>query len=54
MTNFERIKKMSVEEIARILFTLPHDKISKVKTSKHCGIDLLDVIEWLNSESEEE
>lgn len=54
MTNFDMIKNMSVEEMARILFTLPHEEIQSVKTSKHCGIDLLDVVAWLNSECEVE
>ena len=52
MTNLERIKNMSVEEMARILFSIPHDEISKVKTNNSLGIDLLDVINWLNSECE--
>ena len=54
MTNFERIKNMTVEEMARILFTLPHEEIIFSKTSKGQGIDLLDVVNWLNTESEEE
>jgi len=52
MNNLERIQKMTVEEMARILFSLPHDEISKVKTSNSPGIDLLDVVNWLNSECE--
>lgn len=52
MTNYERIKNMSVEEMARILFTLPHEEIQSVKTSNGLGIDLLDVVNWLNSERE--
>ena len=51
-TNFDHIKNMTVEEMARILFSLPHDEILKVKTSDNPGIDLLDVVNWLNSECE--
>ena len=52
ITNNEIINRMTVEEKARILFSLPHDEISKVKTSNSPGIDLLDVVNWLNSECE--
>ena len=52
MTNLDRIQKMTVEEMARILFSFPHDEILKVKTSNGSGIDLLDVVNWLNSECE--
>ena len=54
MTNYDIIKNMSVEEMARILFTLPHEEIIFSKTSKGQGIGLLDVVNWLNSESEVE
>ena len=43
---------MSNEELARILFSLPYDEISKTKTIPHLGTDLLDVVKWLESEVE--
>ena len=52
-TNADRIRNMSDEELARILFSMPHDKIEKTKTSNGHGIDLLDVVEWLKSEVSE-
>lgn len=53
MTNADKIRSVTDEELARILFTIPHEEIAKSKTSKHIGIDLLDVLEWLKSEAEE-
>lgn len=51
MTNFERIKNMSVEELAPLLFSSCTEYMEckfKTETCKQC------VVNWLNSESEEE
>ena len=51
-TNADKIREMGNEELARILFSLPYDEISKTKTIPHLGTDLLDVVKWLESEVE--
>ena len=50
MTNFERIKEMSVEELAYFLHTVNLSLSDVMKSSKDFYIDN-DIIDWLESEN---
>ena len=55
MTNYERIKNLNTEEMARILFSsctesIENNELCYDSTDKKCNKC---VINWLNSESEE-
>jgi delta 1-pyrroline-5-carboxylate dehydrogenase len=52
-TNFERIKNMSVEEMARILHIISRENGKDInKRINNCDCWTADFLKWLNSESE--
>ena len=54
MTNFERIKNMSVEDFAKILFSSCTEEIDGNASCYQCKNKVCEecVIDWLNSECE--
>ena len=57
MTNFERIKNMSVEEMATMMYKISDCELRDCKncplgSCQHCG-NIVEIQKWLESEDEE-